>query len=137
MSPTAANVPGDSPTDSIDPSDPVATLARPRAAHVRDADSTASRPIHLIRSPSFGPPAFDDDEPPPPVATPPPKYETLVQGDPRNGLIDYFQRLSDAQGDDDDDVLTVARRIDIPLTPGGRINRSMDIQRSWAPVGAR
>ncbi|MCJ1437919.1 hypothetical protein MMC27_007306 [Xylographa pallens] len=119
-------------SSSVD--DPIESLARPPAAHVHDQDPGVSRPIHLLRAPSFNPPPFDDDEPPPPIVTPPPRYETLVSGDPQSGLADYFARLADDLGDEEDGV-TSPSRIDLPLTPGGRINRSMDERRTWEPIG--
>ncbi|KAK0752718.1 hypothetical protein B0T18DRAFT_433745 [Schizothecium vesticola] len=56
------------------------------------------RPIHLLRHPSFNPPAFDADEPPPPVPaellTPPPNYDLIVGTPSVDGLADYFTRLA-------------------------------------------
>ncbi|KAL8873317.1 MAG: hypothetical protein Q9174_001193 [Haloplaca sp. 1 TL-2023] len=112
-----------------------AGLTRPQAAHVHDPNARASRPIHLLRAPSFNPPAFDETEPPPPMITPPPQYDTIVTGDPRSGLADYFSRLADEVGDDEADGVS-RTRMEIPLTPGGRINRSMDERRTWLPLGA-
>lgn len=110
-------------------------LTLPTQAHVHNPDShmASSRPMHLLRAPSFNPPPFEAEEPPPPMITPPPLYENAVNGDSRNALADYFARLADEMGDEDerDDH----SRVDIPLTPGGRINRSMDIPRNWAPIG--
>ena len=88
--------------------------------------------MHLLRAPSFNPPAFDDDEPPPPLVTPPPHYDNIVSGDSDHALADYFARLADEGGDDDRDDRS---RVDIPLTPGGRVHRSMDVSRSWLPLG--
>ena len=129
--------------------------AAPAAARVHDAahptggpSSSAAannpplpRPVHLLRAPSFNPPAFSDDAPPPPLVTPPPRYETLVGGNPQDALADYFARLADwdegeAGGDDGDDDGSSGRgRVDVPLTPGGRVHRSMDVPRTWMPVG--
>lgn len=67
--------------------------------------------------------------------TPPPRYETLVDGDPRGGLADYFSRLADEVGEDDEAVSRGAR-MEMPLTPGGRVNRSMDERRTWMAFGA-
>ena len=113
------------------------SLTRPQAAHVHDPNSSQIRPMHLLRNPSFNPPAFDEDEPPPPLMTPPPNYETLVDGDPRSGLADYFSRLADEVGEDEDrwGTLSPGARMELPLTPGGRINRSMDERRTWLPLG--
>jgi len=110
-------------------------LTLPTQAHVHNGDpnNAASRPMHLLRAPSFNPPAFDEDEPPPPMVTPPPLYENAVNGDTRNALADYFSRLADEMGDEDD--RDDRSRVDYPLTPGGRINRSMDIPRNWLPLG--
>jgi hypothetical protein len=67
------------------------------------------------------------------LVTPPPRYETLgVGGD---GLADYFARLADEYSDEDGEEGRDGRRVDMPLTPGGRVNRSMDAVRGWAPVG--
>ncbi|KAK5117812.1 hypothetical protein LTR85_008787 [Meristemomyces frigidus] len=109
-------------------------LARPQQAHVH-GQTAPQRPIHMLRAPSFNPPAFEDEAPPPPLITPPPQYDDIAS--PTNGLADYFSRLSDAydESDDDDTHRSPRSRVNIPLTPGGRINRSMDIGRSWVPVG--
>lgn len=110
-------------------------LTVPTQAHVHNADPNngSSRPMHLLRAPSFNPPAFDEEEPPPPMVTPPPLYENAVNGDTRNALADYFSRLADEMGDEDD--RDDRSRVDYPLTPGGRVNRSMDIPRNWIPLG--
>ncbi|KAL6709198.1 hypothetical protein ACN47E_002014 [Coniothyrium glycines] len=109
-------------------------LARPQAAHIGGPTEPAvQRPIHLMRAPSYNPPAFTDEEPPPPLETPPPLYETIAS--PTSGLADYFSRLSDAYDDDSDQERNDRGRIEIPLTPGGRMNRSMDERRTWLPVG--
>lgn len=117
-------------------------LARPQAAHIHGANPTThaphhqpDRPIHLLRAPSFNPPAFDDEEAPPPAPTPPPEYDTIAS--PTSGLADYFSRLSDAYEDDSGDEAGRAGRVDVPLTPGARVNRSMDVTRSWVPIGAQ
>lgn len=108
-------------------------LARPQAAHIGGPTDTAvQRPIHLLRVPSFNPPAFSDEEPPPPLETPPPLYETIAS--PTSGLADYFSRLS-AYDDDSDLERNDRGRVEIPLTPGGRTARSMDERRTWLPVG--
>ncbi|KAF2105089.1 hypothetical protein NA57DRAFT_29626 [Rhizodiscina lignyota] len=134
--------------------DSVPGLARPQAAHISGANENLQRPMHLLRAPSFNPPAFEDEEPPPPLETPPPQYDSIAS--PTSGLADYFSRLSDAyenesEGSDtdreagtptggavavDDGMMRGGRsRVRIPLTPGGRVNRSMDAPRTWAPVG--
>ncbi|MCJ1310100.1 hypothetical protein MMC25_003761 [Agyrium rufum] len=119
-------------------------LARPPTAHISDYDHIGgvSRPMHLVRAPSFNPPAFGDEEPPPPLMTPPPLYDSIVTGDPRGGLADYFARLAEEEGSDVEDgdprVLRSPRdpsRMQVPLTPGGRVNRSMDERRTWLPAG--
>ena len=110
-------------------------LTIPSQAHVHNGDpqTAASRPMHLLRAPSFNPPAFDDEDPPPPLVTPPPLYENAVNGDSRYALADYFARLAEEMGDEDD--RDDRSRMDHPLTPGGRVNRSMDIPRNWVPLG--
>lgn len=111
------------------------SLARPQQAHIGGPiNSSLQRPIHLLRAPSFNPPPFEEEEPPPPAETPPPQYDTIAS--PTNGLADYFSRLSDAYDDDSDGEITGSRgRVEIPLTPGSRVNRSMDERRTWLPVG--
>lgn len=76
---------------------------RPRATTVIPSRTQPpppmARPIHLLRNPSPGPPAWDDEDPPPQPATPPPGYEQSVDG--HGGLADYFSRLADEDGEDD------------------------------------
>jgi arrestin-related trafficking adapter 3/6 len=107
-------------------------LTRPALAHVHEPNSSLQRPMHLLRNPSFNPPAFDDSDPPPPLVTPPPDYDRIVGGDPRGALADYFARLADEYSDDDEGI--GRGRVDIPLTPGARVNRSMDARRDWIPL---
>ena len=108
-------------------------LAMPSRAHINnDPNQGAPRPMHLLRVPSFNPPSFDEDDPPPPMITPPPLYDNVIP-DGRNALADYFSRLADETAEEDE--RNDRSRIDIPLTPGGRVNRSMDISRTWAPLG--
>lgn len=111
-------------------------IARPPAAHINDPNGGPSRPIHLLRAPSFNPPPFSEDDPPPPLVTPPPNYDTLVSGGD-DGLADYFQRLAHEVSEDEDHrgTLSPRARMELPLTPGGRINRSMDERRTWLPPG--
>lgn len=118
-------------------------LARPQAAHIGGpvAPPAASRPMHMIRAPSFNPPAFEDEEPPPPLQTPPPQYDSIAS--PTSGLADYFARLADAYDDPTDDEGDGQRtptgdrgRVEIPLTPGSaRSPRSMDEGRTWPTFG--
>ena len=85
----------------------------------------------MLRMPSYSPPPFDADVPPPPLMTPPPNYEAAV-GDTSGALADYFKRFA-ADEDTDDEGRPGARRmrgLNLPLTPGGRVNRSMDETRS-------
>ncbi|KAJ5097285.1 hypothetical protein N7456_008006 [Penicillium angulare] len=106
-------------------------LARPAPAHIahEPSERETPRPMHLLRAPSFAPPAFEDLPPPPPLITPPPEYTTIVgNGDREAVLEDYFSRLSFYEEQDDDRGLG---RVDVPLTPGGRVNRSMDVPREW------
>ncbi|KAI9678708.1 MAG: hypothetical protein M1817_005765 [Caeruleum heppii] len=105
----------------------------PRAHLDASRSSDVQRPIHLLRAPSFNPPAFDAELPPPPLITPPPQYDSVVgEGE---GLADYFARLADDIGDEEDDDERGRGRVELPLTPGGRLNRSMDERRTWLPVG--
>ena len=124
------------PQDSSDTTVSSPAVARPQAAHIGGpTEAAVQRPIHLLRAPSFNPPAFEDEEPPPPLETPPPLYESIAS--PTNGLADYFARLSDAYDEDSDPETGASRgRVEIPLTPGSRVNsRSMDEPRTWLPVG--
>lgn len=118
---------------------PSPALARPQAAHVHGQagpNMERDRPMHLLRAPSFNPPAFEDEDPPPPLITPPPQYDSIAS--PTSGLADYFARLSDAYEEDSGDEQTSSHgRVDVPLTPGARVNRSMDVSRTWQPIGAR
>ena len=129
------------PLPTTTPSGSVPGLARPQAAHIGGpANPSLQRPMHIIRAPSFNPPAFEDEEPPPPLETPPPQYDTIAS--PTTGLADYFARLSDAYDEhtsDEDDGQTTptgVSRVEVPLTPGStRANRSMDEIRSWEAFG--
>ena len=106
-------------------------LARPPQAHLatEPTDREVPRPMHLVRAPSFAPPAFEDVPPPPPLMTPPPDYSAIVGNGDREAILeDYFSRLSFYEEQDDDRGLG---RVDVPLTPGGRVNRSMDVPREW------
>ena len=116
------------------------SVAPPPAAHLL-VNGEGPRPMHLLRNPSFNPPAFDAEVPPPPLMTPPPEYNSVFRDD--EGLADYFARLADEIGDEDAHV-TPGRevygassrgRVHLPLTPGGRVHRSMDEQRTWLPPG--
>lgn len=98
------------------------------------ATDQLSRPIHLLRIPSYGPPPFEEVPPPPPLMTPPPDYTTVVPTvDADSSLGDYFEQLHRAEGEYDENSRGTGR-VDIPLTPGGRVHRSMDIPREWAPI---
>jgi hypothetical protein len=118
---------------------PSPDLARPQAAHIGGpAEQHPARPMHLLRVPSFNPPPFEEDQPPPPLETPPPLYESIAS--PTSGLADYFTRLSayddDSEGESTSDSDRDRGRVEIPLTPGSRINsRSLDERRTWLPVG--
>lgn len=69
------------------------------------------------------------------MITPPPQYDSIAS--PTSGLADYFARLSDTYDDESDGERSSNSRgrVDVPLTPGGRVNRSMDISRTWVPIG--
>ncbi|KAF4981481.1 hypothetical protein FZEAL_2724 [Fusarium zealandicum] len=132
--------------------------APPQAAHLASAVSGQQepRPIHLLRVPSFNPPAFEDDIAPPsaaelvseepePAMTPPPQYDIVVGTPSVDGMADYFARLADAgfDGPDEDSesdpedspprILGRTGRVNVanPLTPGGRRmpSRSLEISR--------
>ncbi|KAM0561446.1 hypothetical protein ACHAPJ_003327 [Fusarium lateritium] len=131
--------------------------APPQAAHLANAvgGQQEPRPIHLLRVPSFNPPAFEDDIAPPPAAelvadapepmmTPPPQYDVVVGTPSVDGMADYFARLADAGFDGQDDsesdpdespprILDRSGRVNVanPRTPGGRRmpSRSLEISR--------
>lgn len=133
------------------------SLPRPPQAHLStNAAAGVQRPIHMLRNPSYNPPAFDAEEPPPPLATPPPLYDQIVGTPSHDGLADYFaryiyllsepyttvliiNRLGEAYDDDyntdDEDMNRASNRgrvnVANPRTPGGRIARSMDIDRNF------
>lgn len=108
-----------------------AGLARPARAHLADEPADrVDRPIHLLRIPSYAPPAFEEVPPPPPLVTPPPEYTSIVGDSDRETVLeDYFSRLSCYEEHADDE--RGRGRVDVPLTPGGRVNRSMDVPRDW------
>ncbi|KAK6348961.1 hypothetical protein TWF730_009722 [Orbilia blumenaviensis] len=91
-------------------------------------DGTA-RPMHLLRAPSFNPPAFDDDIAPPPLATPPPHYDTVG-----SGLADYFARLADQTAEDDDTEEDDSPGENLEVTSPTRLARSLDERRTWVPA---
>ncbi|KAF9877981.1 hypothetical protein CkaCkLH20_04557 [Colletotrichum karsti] len=107
-----------------------------------------ARPIHLLRVPSYNPPAFDAETPPPPAEnqtaqTPPPQYDVIVGTPSVDGLADYFARLADygydepeEDSDSDEGPARISERggrvnVAHPRTPGGRRapSRSLEIQR--------
>jgi len=176
--PSPASSTGTLPLGDPDPTTPTGLPAPPQAAHlhainrssgaprphsiavppsanplqrVRDHDHFQSpRPIHLLRVPSYDPPAFNADVPPPradDTVTPPPNYDAIVGTPSVDGLADYFARLADyddqphdgADGADDaaahhDDsdsgdenvptrISSRTGRVHVanPRTPGGRL----------------
>ncbi|PCG89849.1 Immunoglobulin E-set [Penicillium occitanis (nom. inval.)] len=111
-------------------------LSRPEAAHIAHEapNERDARPMHLLRAPSFAPPAFEELEPPPPLITPPPEYASIVGNTDRETVLtDYFNRLSYFEEQDDEE--RGLGRVDVPLTPGGRVHRSMDVPREWVRLG--
>lgn len=107
-------------------------LAPPPQAHLAHNESNQNgvRPMHLLRAPSYAPPPFEDVPPPPPLVTPPPEYTSIVgENDRETVLEDYFSRLSFHEENEDDE--RGRGRVDVPLTPGGRVHRSMDVPRDW------
>jgi hypothetical protein len=122
-----------------------------------DTLHNGARPMHLLRAPSYNPPAFEDDTAPPPLpelvatnpdaanapfTTPPPQYDVVVGTPSVDGLADYFTRLAghrfegDDSGSDSDEspprLLERTGRVNVahPHTPGGRMpSRSLEIAR--------
>ncbi|KAI0128687.1 arrestin domain-containing protein [Xylariales sp. AK1849] len=128
-------------------------LSPPPAAHLgtqaqAGGAQAVQRPIHLMRYPSFSPPAFEDDDAPPPAPTPPPQYDHVVGTPSVDGLADYFARLADYDDGDSDSadeefgtpsrILERTGRVNIanPRTPGGRLvpSRSLEIARPEFPM---
>jgi arrestin-related trafficking adapter 3/6 len=127
-------------------------LPPPPAAHINTqthagGPQAVQRPMHLLRYPSFNPPAFDADEAPPAMPTPPPQYDLVVGTPSVDGLADYFARLAtydDADSDSADEdfenpsrIMERSGRVNVvnPRTPGGRVtSRSMEINRPTVPV---
>lgn len=155
-------------------------LTRPQPAHVHTNTPAIQRPMHMLRAPSFNPPAFEDEPPPPPLVTPPPQYNDIAS--PTSGLADYFGRLEVAhpavgpggavgtaataahvdealqrersmegataveagvdEVDSDPDAPSAAEsrgsvrgRVNVPLTPGSPMSRSMEIRREQWSAG--
>lgn len=115
----------------------IPALARPPQAHVHDDASAIQRPMHLLRQPSFLPPAFDAEDPPPSLPTPPPQYDHVIGTPSVDGMADYFNRYNheydEADDDDDNRAFTRGGRVNVPhpRTPGGRLARSMDLDREF------
>lgn len=140
---------------SVDPS-PISSessgLPPPPAAHLGSTaqvggSQPVQRPMHLLRYPSFNPPAFDADEAPPPMVTPPPLYDAVIGTPSVDGLADYFARLADYDDGDSDSAdeefgqpsraVSRSGRVNVvnPRTPGGRMSsRSLDIARPTLPM---
>lgn len=87
-----------------------------------------------VRYPTMNPPPFSAEPDPLPLVTPPPRYDSVI--DSNEGLAGYFSRLAEATEDDDTDDDSTngsarGRPPLLPLTPGGRVARSMDERRTW------
>ncbi|KAM5454752.1 hypothetical protein MaudCBS49596_002049 [Microsporum audouinii] len=100
--------------------------------HEQNRNDRPTRPIHFLRAPSFNPPPFESvPPPPPPLMSPPPAYSSICSGGLGNNEIDdYFAQAHVREGQYDDNVRG-SGRVDVPLTPGGRVHRSMDIPREF------
>lgn len=106
-------------------------LARPPTAHVHGmANGHTPRPMHMLRAPSFNPPAFSEEEPPPALQTPPPQYNDIASPTAGHGMADYFARRNSEYPEEEDssgdERMSSRGRVNLPLTPGGRVNRSFD-----------
>ncbi|PBP27832.1 arrestin domain-containing protein, partial [Diplocarpon rosae] len=130
----------DGPFPGNENADLVPDLARPPQAHLStNAASGVLRPMHLLRAPSFSPPPFDAEDAPPQISTPPPQYDQVVGTPSHDALTDYFQRFTqfveDHTSADDESPNSSSRagRVNVvnPRTPGGRLARSMDIDRNF------
>lgn len=120
---------------------PATDIAVPWPSAADDASQGDARPIHLLRVPSFQPPAFDEDTAPPPapmlvatarpeaaaaaLMTPPPQYDVVVGTPSVDGLADYFARLADygyLNEDDNDSGSDSDERPPRILDRSGRVN---------------
>ncbi|KAI9708685.1 MAG: hypothetical protein M1828_002689 [Chrysothrix sp. TS-e1954] len=110
-------------------------LARPQPAHVHSNTPAVPRPMHMLRAPSFNPPAFEEEQPPPPLVTPPPQYNDIAS--PSSGLADYFTRLANTYDEEEEEGEEDrgSGRVEVPLTPGGSVSRSFEMRRTWVPAG--
>ncbi len=106
-------------------------LTWPTPDHIRNSNlAVSSRPMHLLREPSFNPPPFDETEPPPPILLAPPGYADDTVGDQLSILADYFARLAQNLGErETEDDRRDRVRLSFSPTPGGRISRSTDLPR--------
>ncbi|XP_044718899.1 putative arrestin-related trafficking adapter C2D10.04 [Hirsutella rhossiliensis] len=135
LPPQAAHLP--SPTAASFATD----LQSPNASAEGPGAYEDARPIHLMRAPSFDPPAFYADIAPPPaivienpdavvtpaILTPPPQYDAVVGTPSVDGLADYFSRLARHGFPDEEDSNSESEELP---TPGGRMpSRSMEIPR--------
>jgi hypothetical protein len=73
--------------------------------------------MHIIRAPSYNPPAFDAEDMPPPFQTPPPEYHDIAS--PTSGMADYFARFSDAHSTEES--VEVGSESEGETTPRGSI----------------
>ena len=112
------------------PTSGLPTITSPVAAHLAGGRAGPVHRPHLPRYSSRNPPPFGADPPPPAMMSPPPRYDSVVEN--ASGLAGYFSRLSHGM---DNEPVRSGSRLNLPLTPGGRVNRSMDEQRTWLPPG--
>jgi arrestin-related trafficking adapter 3/6 len=100
------------------------------------------RPMHMLRYPSYSPPAFEADQPPPVLNSPPPHYDHVIGTPSHDGLADYFARVADVYDEDySEDERELNRntsrtgRVNVPnpRTPGGHraASHSMEINRNF------
>ncbi|KAK1751499.1 hypothetical protein QBC47DRAFT_434651 [Echria macrotheca] len=97
--PRAAHLQSSSRVDGLTPRNPPTGGSGPNSS--LPSPMERDRPIHLLRHPSFNPPAFDADDPPPlpaDIMTPPPNYDAIIGTPSVDGLADYFARLADYEG---------------------------------------
>ena len=74
-------------------------LARPQQAQL-SSNAMVHLPIHMLRNPSYNPPANDAGHSTP-LATPPPLCDHIIGTPSYDDLADYFARLNEEYDDED------------------------------------
>lgn len=94
----ACGCPNAAPTATVTLETAASTRIQPQFKRLSGAclsDAVAQRPIHILRTPSYNPPASDAELPPPTLFSPPPRYDHIIGTPSHDGLADYFARMSE------------------------------------------